>query len=83
MNPRGLADVSVPENHVWLLLLHKVILSLENFGKHFEKHEGFIGFENAIPEQRLSHPNVTKLRSFLCMLLLMTSIFVTAWNVYI
>ena len=26
----------------------------------------------------LRHPNVTKLRSFLCMLLLMTSVFVTA-----
>ena len=31
--PKGLADVSVSENHVWSLLLHKVIFSLENFGK--------------------------------------------------
>ena len=29
--------VSVSENHVWSLLLHKVILSLENFGKRLQK----------------------------------------------
>ena len=52
--PRGLADVNVSENHVWSLLLHKVILSLENFESSFlyyyngaQKHEGFVGFENA------------------------------------
>ena len=32
---RGLADVSVSEYHVCSVLLHKVILSLENFGKTF------------------------------------------------
>ena len=31
--PSGLADLSASENHVWSLLLHKVILSLEIFGK--------------------------------------------------
>ena len=31
---QGPADVSVSENHVWSLWLHKVILSLENFGKN-------------------------------------------------
>ena len=37
--PRGLADVSVPENNVWSLLLHKVILSLKNFrNKKCHKH---------------------------------------------
>ena len=51
--PRGLADVS--ENHVLSLLLHNVILSLENFGKTLrnllyyyngaQKHEGPVGFE--------------------------------------
>ena len=56
--PRSLADVSVSENHVWSLLLHKVILSHENFEKKLrkvflyyyngtQKHEGFVGFENA------------------------------------
>ena len=49
---KGLADVSVSENHVWSLLSHKVILSLENFGKtlrnaHFCIHEGFVGFKKA------------------------------------
>ena len=39
-----------------------------------QKHEGFIGYQS----KDLCHPNVTKLRSFLCTLLLMTSIFVTA-----
>ena len=34
---RGLADVSVSENHVKSLLLHKVILLLENFGKMLRK----------------------------------------------
>ena len=29
--PRGPADVNVSEKHVWSLLLHKNILSLENF----------------------------------------------------
>ena len=33
---RGLADVSLSEKHVWSLLLHKVIMSLENFGKAFQ-----------------------------------------------
>ena len=35
--PRGLADVSASENHVLSLLLHKIILSLENFGKTIQK----------------------------------------------
>ena len=35
--PRGLADVSVSENHVRLLLLHKVILSIEIVEDCFEK----------------------------------------------
>ena len=35
--PRGLANVSVSENNVWSLLLHKVILSLKNFGKTLQK----------------------------------------------
>ena len=34
---RGLADVSVSESHVLSLLLHKVILSSENFGKTLRK----------------------------------------------
>ena len=33
----GLADVNVSEKHVRSLLLHKVILSLENFGKNTSK----------------------------------------------
>ena len=33
----GLADVSVSEIYVWSLLLPKVILSIENFGKRFQK----------------------------------------------
>ena len=70
--PRGLADLSVSENNVWSFLLHKVILSLENFGKtlwkvHFcitimarKKHEGFVGFENACSRVKdLRHHNVT------------------------
>ena len=60
-SPKCLADVSVSENHVWSLLLHKV--SLENVGKTHSKD--------------LRHHNVTKLRSFLSTLLLMASIFVT------
>ena len=43
-----------------------------------QKHEGFIGFEKACSRAKTRHPNVTKVRSFLCRLLLMTSIFVTA-----
>ena len=35
--PRGPADISVSENHVRSLLLHEVILSLENFGKTLRK----------------------------------------------
>ena len=35
--PRGLADVSASESHVLSLLLHKIILSLENFGKTIQK----------------------------------------------
>ena len=35
--PRGLADVSVSENHVWLLLLPKVIFHMKTLGKRFEK----------------------------------------------
>ena len=31
--PRGPADVNVSEKHVWSLLLHKNILSLENLGE--------------------------------------------------
>ena len=58
LDPRGLADVSVSENHIWSLLLHKVILSLEKFGINAskssflyyyngaQKHEGFVNFEN-------------------------------------
>ena len=37
MTPEGLADVSVSGNHVCPLLLHKVILWLENFGKTLPK----------------------------------------------
>ena len=65
MTPRGLADVSVSENHVLSLLMHKVILSLEKLWKnaskssflHYyngaQKHEGFIGLKNPVPEQGL------------------------------
>ena len=35
--PRGLADVNISENHVWLLILHKVIFTLENLGKTLQK----------------------------------------------
>ena len=34
---KGHADVSVSENHDWSLLLHKVILSLENLEKNESK----------------------------------------------
>ena len=59
---RGLAIVSVSENHVSSLILHKVILSIENFRKTVrkvqfcitnnhdngtQKHEGLVGFNNA------------------------------------
>ena len=37
----GLADVKVSENHVWSLLLHKVILSLENFGNMLRRVDFF------------------------------------------
>ena len=40
-----------------------------------QKHEEFIGFENACYRATTCHSIVTKLRSFLCTLLLMTSIF--------
>ena len=55
-DPQGvLADVVVSENHIWSLLLYKVILSLKNaskisflsFYKGAQKHEGLVGFENA------------------------------------
>ena len=36
-NLMGLADVSVSKNHVCLLLLHQVIMPLENFGKTLPK----------------------------------------------
>ena len=36
--PRSPADVNVSENHVWSLLLHKNILSLENASKNFFVH---------------------------------------------
>ena len=86
--PGGLADVCVSENHVWSLLLHKVILSLENFGKTLrknnfvlqndaQKHKGFVGFENAFCATTYVVLTALKLRSFLCTFLLMTSIFVT------
>ena len=89
MPPRGLADVSVSENHVWSLLLHKVMYSLENFGKSFEssflyysteKNEGFVGFENVCSRADLRHPYVTKLfiSRHVTQHMLMTSIFVPA-----
>ena len=68
----------------------KLFCRLETLEKQFEKfilyyyngalkHEGFVSFEKSLFQSKdLRHPNVTKLRSFLCMLLLMTSIFVTA-----
>ena len=37
MTLRGLTDVRVPENQVSSLLIHKVILSLDNFGKTLRK----------------------------------------------
>ena len=37
MTPSGLADLCVSENHVCSLLLQKVILSIENFGKTLQK----------------------------------------------
>ena len=73
----GLADVSVSENHV-VVILHKVIVSLENFGKtlrkvHFcitimarKSMKGFVGFEKGCFQSKdLRYHNVTKLRSFL------------------
>ena len=36
--PRGLADVSVPESHERSLLLHKVILSTENWKNASKVH---------------------------------------------
>ena len=57
--PRGLADVSVSENHVWSLLLHKVHLITWKLWKNplkasflyfyicAQEHEGFVGFEHA------------------------------------
>ena len=62
---------------------------LKTLEKRFEKfifvllswhaeHKGFVGIEKDCARA----PNVTILRSFLCTLLLMTSIFVTAWNAY-
>ena len=90
-DPRGgLADVNVSENHVWSLLFHKVILSLENFGKTLRKVHFCItimarksmkdsyALKGLFQSKVLRHPNSTELRSFLYTLLLMTSIFVTA-----
>ena len=67
----------------------KSFIHLKTLGKRFEKfilyyyngtqkHEGFVGFENACSRADFCHPNVTKLHSFLCTLLLMTLIFVTS-----
>ena len=40
-----------------------------------QKHEGFVDFEkNLFQSKDFRHPNVTKLRSFLCTLLLITLI---------
>ena len=39
--PRGPADVNVSEKHVWSLLLHKNILSLENLGEIVSKSSFF------------------------------------------
>ena len=35
--PRGTTDAKVLEKHYWLLLLHKNILSPENFGENASK----------------------------------------------
>ena len=44
-----------------------------------QKHEGFVGFQKSLFQSKdLRHYNVTKVRSFLCTFLLMTSIFATA-----
>ena len=57
--PKPSSRCSVSENHVRSLLLHKVILSLENFGKNTskssylyyfkgtQKHKGFVNLKNA------------------------------------
>ena len=64
--PRDLADVSVSENHAWSLLLHKDIMSLENFGKMLRKVHFCITLmarksmkyskvlKTPVPEQRLT-----------------------------
>ena len=64
--PRGLANENVSENHVWLLLLHTVILSLENFRKMLRKIHFYITImvrksmkdsyilKMPVPEQRLT-----------------------------
>ena len=39
---KGSSDVNVSENHVMSLSLHKVILSLENFGKKASKRSFFV-----------------------------------------
>ena len=82
--PRGLADVSVSENHV---KRYYCIKALENASKSSflyyyngtKKHEGFLGFENACSRAK-TYIILTSFSciSFLCMLLLMMSIFVTA-----
>ena len=41
-SPRGPADVNVSEKHVWSLLLHKNILSLENFEQNASKSSFFL-----------------------------------------
>ena len=59
------------------LILEKM---LQKYYNGAQKHEGFVGFEKACSRAKTCkrHHNVTNVRSFLCMLLLMTSIFVTA-----
>ena len=50
--PRGLADVSVSENHVWSFCHYKTLEKLYEklilvYYNGAQKHEGFVGFENA------------------------------------
>ena len=68
----------------------KSFCHLKTFGKPFkkfilyyynggQKHEGLVGFEKRLLQSKdLRKPKVTELRSFLYMLQMMTSIFVTA-----
>ena len=40
-----------------------------------QKHKGLVGFEKSLFQSKdIPHPNVTKLHSFLCTILLITSI---------